>query len=284
MNQYGESNFTLRAYEVNPSGEARLASLCDFLQESAGNHANELGFGFDDMLEQNLYWVLTRMSVRVSRYPEYGDTVLVRTWPKGVRGPFALRDFNILDSNGNELLAATSGWLVIDSHTRKPRRPHEILALLHRFSDDHAIEEPPVKVGHNDEFVRHGTIMTRPSDVDLQNHVNSMRYVSWIEDAYTSSIEKSRTAANTARFSRILGIDINFILETRAGEELRWSLGHEQSQQAGPGDGERMDTAWSIAARLERTTDGEQIVRSRLLIESESSAKADPQVEVKKWV
>lgn len=273
MNQYGESNFTLRAYEVNPNGEARLASLCDFLQESAGNHANELGFGFDDMLEQHLFWVLTRLSVRVSRYPKYGDTVLVRTWPKGVRGPFALRDFKILDSNGNELLVATSGWLVIDSRTRKRRRPHEILALLHRFSDDHAIEAPPVKVGHDQDFVQHGTIVTRPSDVDLQNHVNSMRYVSWIEDAYTSSIAATRPvntrhAANTSQLSRILGIDINFILETRAGEELRWSLGQEQSQQTGSGEGERRDATRSIAARLERTTDGEQIVRSRLLIES----------------
>ena len=90
---YLSENYTIRAYQTAPDGCARLSTLCNLLQEAASRHAEMLDFGYETMRRRQLFWVLARLTVRVERFPGFGDTVVVRTWPKGFNGPFALRDY-----------------------------------------------------------------------------------------------------------------------------------------------------------------------------------------------
>ncbi len=90
---YLSESYTIRAYETGPDGYARLSTMCNLLQEAASRHAELLDFGYESMKRRELFWVLSRLSVRVDRYPQLNESLIVRTWPKGLNGPFALRDF-----------------------------------------------------------------------------------------------------------------------------------------------------------------------------------------------
>ena len=76
--------FTVSSYELNPRGEARLTAMANYFQEVAYHHANELGFGFDQMKERQTLWMLSRMKIRMSKYPVWNDTIVVETWPSGI--------------------------------------------------------------------------------------------------------------------------------------------------------------------------------------------------------
>ena len=73
-----------------------------FLQESASLHAESLGFGKGDFAAagENSSWVLTRMVVKMNRYPVWEDELTVETFPRGGRKIVAWCDFEVKDAKG----------------------------------------------------------------------------------------------------------------------------------------------------------------------------------------
>jgi len=107
MDTYAEYEFQVRSYECGADGAARLATVCNYLQEAASLNAESLGFSRSDFASEgaNISWVLTRMRVAMNRYPRWEEKVVVGTWPRGGRRITAHRDF--LLKVGDEVRAAS---------------------------------------------------------------------------------------------------------------------------------------------------------------------------------
>ena len=56
-------------------------SILSIFQDVASSHAEEIGVGYESMLKQNLYWVLSRIKIDIIRMPAPNETVIVETWP-----------------------------------------------------------------------------------------------------------------------------------------------------------------------------------------------------------
>ena len=84
-------------------------------------NAESLGFSKTNFASagENVSWVLTRLVVRMDRYPKWEDEVSVATFPRGGRKIVAWRDFELFDSSGARLGAASSEWMLIDLATRR---------------------------------------------------------------------------------------------------------------------------------------------------------------------
>ncbi len=144
-----KKEFTITSYELNPGGEARLTTMANYFQEVAYHHANELGFGYDQMKERRSLWMLSRMKIKMLKYPAWKDRVVVETWPSGIDKLFALRDFRVCDTRGEVLGIATTYWLIVHLDTHRPIRPG---VELERFSNieygdpvfDSKLEKNPV--------------------------------------------------------------------------------------------------------------------------------------------
>ena len=99
MKIFGEETIRVRSYEVDKSKRASLFSLVNYFQEAASNNAADLGASVYDLRERGVSWVLHRMQIEVSRFPDHGETILVRTWPSGSEKIYFYRDFLILDKD-----------------------------------------------------------------------------------------------------------------------------------------------------------------------------------------
>ena len=97
MDSTYQKEFTISSYDLNPRGQARLTSMANFFQEIAYHHATQLGYGYEAMKERNTMWVLSRMKIRIHRYPEWKERIVIETWPSGTEKLFALRDFRVRD-------------------------------------------------------------------------------------------------------------------------------------------------------------------------------------------
>ena len=63
-------------------------------------------------------WFITRCHLKIIRYPEYGDILKIRTWPKGRKRVFAYRDLEL--SLGNEIIGiGSSVWCLIDPENQE---------------------------------------------------------------------------------------------------------------------------------------------------------------------
>lgn len=208
-----KKEYKVNAYEIGPDGKLSLSSLLDFLQDIAGEHATVLGFGRDDLLKDNRFWVLSRMLATISDWPEWGQTIVVSTWPRGTEKIFALRDFEIHFPDGRQIASASSSWLVVDKTTKRVQRPD---VLLTQYNSMIPVRNAP---GRNAgklepmlEESRKGEIFkVNISDLDVNLHTNNVKYVKWVTDSYNLDFIMSHLPVS---------LEINYLAESRWNEEI----------------------------------------------------------------
>ena len=82
MNKFIQ-NFNIQSYNVDMSWRLKPASFMDLAQEAANQHANILGFGYDDLIASRTAWVLSRMHVEFTDTPKWREEVTLKTGHKG---------------------------------------------------------------------------------------------------------------------------------------------------------------------------------------------------------
>jgi medium-chain acyl-[acyl-carrier-protein] hydrolase len=204
--------YTVNWYEADITNKASLVTLCNFLQESAWRHANHLGFGYRTASDIKQIWVLVRLLVKMDSYPGWGETITVRTWPRGVDGMLALRDFEVLASDGSRMGGASSQWLILDVESRKPQPAFIVNAALPLATDEPALDEFPEKIVIPGPLPFQSSVKARFTDIDMYQHVNNARYISWVLDMLPEEWHKK---------NGISSFLIEFINETRLGDEVQ---------------------------------------------------------------
>ncbi|HYK87751.1 MAG TPA: acyl-ACP thioesterase domain-containing protein [Acidobacteriota bacterium] len=223
-NGYWEEQLLIHSYDVNLSRRLTMESLLRYFQEAAWNHAEHLGRGYSHLLARNQVWVLSRMMVVVDSYPEWGETVLLRTWPCGSVSLLALRDFEMLDQNGGRLLGATTGWLVLDLQSRRPQRIEPILESISEFPRHRALEMEAPRLAAISVVDAGAGREVRYSDLDLNDHVNNAAYTRWILDTYPIDFHRAyRLRSIALNFLAEVGEDDSVIIRKADVEELRFA-------------------------------------------------------------
>ena len=63
MKRVWDSRHTIHSYQADVRGDAAVAVLCRFMQESAWQHAENLGAGRSHLTPEGLSWVLSRQRI-----------------------------------------------------------------------------------------------------------------------------------------------------------------------------------------------------------------------------
>lgn len=120
LNNYYEEIKAIRAYDVDFNNKIKISSVFNMLQDVASVHADQLGLGFRDLNKLDLGWVLFWVKLNIERYPAFGDSVNIKTWPRCKFKLYSMRDYSMQDDgSGNTLLNATSAWLPINTKSKR---------------------------------------------------------------------------------------------------------------------------------------------------------------------
>jgi len=216
------NSFKITSAETDMFMHLRLGAVVNLLIQSAINSAESLGFGFKGLRKQQLYWVLSRMTVEIYQPMTWNQEVEVETWPKTLEGLLYMRDFIIRDKEQNIIARATSGWLAIDAETKKPKILDSIEAQMFvHLKEKHALQKSPEKLSatsEGDEF----DVKSSYFDFDLNSHVTSTRYVDWMMDTFTVDFHKNHNPKK---------LSINFMKETLPGDTLNIFRGSQDGLQ-----------------------------------------------------
>lgn len=188
LNLFWMENFKVRAYEFGPNGRVTLQSIFNYMQEAAGNHAFELGVSVDKLFKQNLTWVLSRVHLRVDKYPFWKQGITIETWPADKDSYYAIRDFRILDENGLEIGQATSSWMMLDLINRKPVLIPDYIDEMKNKDQGRALNDHFEKLPKLDHVDYEKLFNVRLSDLDLNQHVNSVNYIEWALECVPADI------------------------------------------------------------------------------------------------
>jgi acyl-ACP thioesterase len=176
----------VRSFDVGLNAMTRMSSLCGYMQEAAGRHANHLDVGYHYMKQSGKVWVLSRLFININQLPAWGQEFFIETWPLGTERIFYRRDYQI-DDGKTVLLSATSYWILLDLNTRKPSFVELDEAVLRHNQGRHSMPMPSDTFREivSDVYQIH---RVKYSDLDQNRHVNNARYVEWIFDALNQDL------------------------------------------------------------------------------------------------
>lgn len=123
------THLRVRHYEMDALGHVNHAIYQHYLEQAAIEHSEHLGFGVDRYRCLGGVFVLRRLAIEYLRPAIAGDTLEITTWLTEMRGPRALRQYEIRkQGQSDRLVVAEALWVWIDENSLRPKAiPAEIL-------------------------------------------------------------------------------------------------------------------------------------------------------------
>lgn len=192
-NKLGTYRFVAEPFHVDFTGHLTMGVLGNHLLNCAGFHATDRGFGIATLNEENYTWVLSRLAIELDEMPYQYEDFSIQTWVENVYRLFTDRNFAILDKDGKKIGYARSVWAMINLNTRKPA---DLLALHGGGIVDYIADEPcpidkPSRIKVTTQEVV-ATLTAKYSDIDINGHVNSIRYIEHILDLFPIELYRSK--------------------------------------------------------------------------------------------
>ena len=190
----GTYQFVAEPFHVDFTGKLTMGVLGNHLLNCAGFHAADRGFGIATLNDNHYTWVLSRLAIELERMPREYEHFIIQTWVENVYRLFTDRNFAILDAEGNPIGYARSIWAMIDMDTRKPA---DLLSLHGGQITDYIckdkecpIDKPGrIKVAQKELVGEHKALY---SDIDINGHVNSIKYIEHILDLFPMEVFKEK--------------------------------------------------------------------------------------------
>ena len=205
-----EKELPVRYHELDSHGNVSPVTLLNYLQDTAGLHAAQLGVAVSDLRKKGLTWVLSRIHLIVTQYPRADETVVVRTWPATRQGMFSCREFELTGAGGVLFGRATTSWAALNIISRRPVKLEEHLPAYplypRRAVDDDFASLPHFPETSTSEY----TFRVLRGDLDTNHHVNNAIFAGWALESVPDE-----TAAGT-----LTELEISFRAEILYGETV----------------------------------------------------------------
>lgn len=164
---------------LDEHGGLKMVSIMNYLQDAASEHAHQMGISGRHLATKGVGWVIQRYQITLHSFPEWLDTVTVRTFRKPYNNLYDLRYILLESSNPVALMIQAAGaWVMVNRETGRPVRLKRFLPpfMLEGTQATEGFGPPPDAPGRVDAE-RHFKV--RRHDLDLNAHVNNAIHVEW---------------------------------------------------------------------------------------------------------
>ena len=214
MNKIGIYEFMAEPFHCDFSGRMFLGHLGNQMLNAADFHSTDRGFGMKYLMTIQRSWVLSRLAIEMEEMPSQYEHFIIETWVESAMRFFTSRNFCVSDGNGRVYGYGRSIWAMIDTETRQPTDIYSIDdgAIKNWIVDDKPcpIEKGGrVKMSDKAELVR--TININYNDIDINGHVNSVKYIEHVLDLWDIAWYREH---NLKRF------EIAYVAESHQGDQL----------------------------------------------------------------
>lgn len=214
LSKVGTYRFLVEPFHCDFSHRLFLGHLGNHLLNAADFHSNDRGYGMNYLNPIHRTWVLSRLVIEMQQMPRAYDSIDVDTWVEGVMRYFTSRNFAVRTADGTLCGYGRSIWAMIDTDSRQPV---DILSVHDGLITEYVDTDTPcpiapfsrARVKPTEQPVR--TIETQYSDIDVNGHVNSVKYIDHILDLWPVEWYRSH---------RLERLEIAYMAESHQGDRL----------------------------------------------------------------
>ncbi|MBE9468955.1 MAG: acyl-[acyl-carrier-protein] thioesterase [Bacteroidetes bacterium] len=204
-----ELNYEIKSVDINTNRKLGLYRLLGILQDVTYEHAFKLDFGYENLKSIGFFWVLIRQKLKMEKWPKWHDKITIKTWTLPAKGFFVIREYEIFSDN-IKIGECSTTWVILDSKSRKPK---EMTMIENSFlaRTDYHLNFKASKILVPKKMELQKSIEVNNSDLDMNNHVNNVKYSQWMLDAIPFEKHKEYS---------INEYEINFLNETFLGDKI----------------------------------------------------------------
>ena len=206
----GSAGFRAMSSMSDSNTQMSIPALLDAFQDISGIHAYETGISGPDLEAKGIFWIVSKMKLRIMRRPVENEELTLSTWIQRADRASAERDCSL--AKGDEILAySRTIWAAL-------RRDNGRLAHMNSFYPDSTFdiprpdEEPFARISRDfSEAEEIGRYKIRSIDIDRGGHMNNVNYVRTMLGCFSC-----RELAEMD----IKGLDMQFLHQCYEGETV----------------------------------------------------------------
>lgn len=202
-----------RLYEsdYDVTSEIKLYRVMELMQDLATTHGDKLGFGWDVMDENGLFWIISKVKIVFAKPINRSvRNFKLYTWPIEPNRLFIERRFVAVDEQGEQLFSATTIWMMVERDTRRIASQDVIRQYYNADFDDTpcAADINFQRVRKDGDYSLEYERVIKRTDLDINHHVNNTRYVNYAVDVLDD-------------YKTVKQVEIVYHKELKLGDELK---------------------------------------------------------------
>ena len=214
MEKVGKYLFMAEPFHCDFSHRLFMGHLGNHLLNAADFHSTDRDFGMTYLNPIHKTWVLSRLAVEMDEMPMQYTKFNVETWVESAMKYFTNRNFRVVGEDGKVYGYGRSVWAMIDTETRQPQdileiHDGEIVNWIEAEKECPIEKSSRVKMSDKAVLVRE--IYTYYNDVDVNGHVNSIKYIEHILDLFSIDFYRE---------NKIKRFEIAYVAESYGGDSL----------------------------------------------------------------
>ena len=215
MEKVGRYEFMAEPFHCDFSGRLFMGHLGNHLLNAADFHSTDRGFGMKYLMSIQRSWVLSRLAIEMTEMPEQYTRFVVETWVENAMRYFTSRNFRVCSPDGTKVYGyGRSIWAMIDTETRQPT---DIFSIDNGAINNWIVSDKEcpidkggrVKMGSEAQSVRN--IDTYYNDVDINGHINSVKYIEHVLDLWPIGWDREHRGKR---------LEIAYVAEAHGGDQL----------------------------------------------------------------
>lgn len=176
-----------RLDDYNRNGKLSMEGIMHILGIAGQCHSDSVRDGVLKGSLSGIAWILTEWDIKIIKRPENDEMYTVATWARsqraGVPTSIVSRDFIMKGKNGEELVLASSKFVLMNLSTGKVARITPEMLEVYSPEDTAVMQVSVGKIRMPKECGKEVHIPKMREDIDFNGHVHNTRYMSYALEA-----------------------------------------------------------------------------------------------------
>lgn len=189
-----------------------IPAILDMFQDMAGIHADSVGIGALELEEKGLFWIVSKIRLKINRRPQVEEILDSVTWIQPPDRVSCERDWAMMQ-DGEQLAYVRSIWAALKRSDFRPGHMADFYPDSD-FSIAPPDNRPFTRMGKNfDGSELLGEYRIRSVDIDRGGHMNNVNYVRAMLGCFTCAQLEEMD---------IKELDMQFLLQCYEGDTIRF--------------------------------------------------------------
>ena len=214
MEKVERYSYTADTFHCDFNHELCMGHLGNAMLNAADVHSTVRNFGMTYLNTIHKTWVLSRLAIELTEIPVEHTPLCIETWVENAMKYFTKRNWCIKSEDGKVYGYGKSIWAMIDTETREPQ---DILAVHDGKIREYLYPEYPCEMAdvsrvRTPEMTEYVEFKVKYSDIDVNGHLNSMKYVDHVMDMFS---------LDHYRDYQLRRLEIAYVAEGHFGDTVR---------------------------------------------------------------